>query len=773
MLPGEFDVANIDGTNGFIINGITAGDFLGRSVSGLGDINGDGIDDVIIGAIGESGNVGQSYVVFGGSTVETGGSINPSSLNGTNGFVIDGNSYAGVGYSVSRAGDINGDGINDIIVAAPFADTNGNSSAGQTYVIFGGSSVGSSGSIDLSTLDRTNGFAINGIAPFDFSGLSISDAGDINDDGIDDIIIGARSADPNGSESGQSYVIFGGSSVGSGGSVDLSTLNGSNGFVLNGIAPGDSLGNSVSGAGDINNDGIDDIIIGAPGGFASRGQSYVIFGGSSVGSGGSIELSTLNGTSGFALNGIFDPFFGSGAGTSVSGAGDINDDGIDDILIGAPLISATIGASGQSYVVFGGSSVGSGGSIELSTLNGTNGFAINGINPRDFSGSSLSNAGDINGDGIDDIIIGAESARPNGSESGQSYVIFGGSTVGASGSINLSSLDGTNGLVLNGIPNSNFGFSVSAAGDINNDGIDDIIVGATERNLSREAGQSYVIYGNTPPTVDLNGSNPGINFTTAFTNTPVPIVDSTNLSISDNTPTLQSATVTIANLLDGSAEILSANTENTSISANYDFSTGILTLNGTDTIANYQQVLQSVTYNNTLSAPDTRVRLIEFVVDDGQAFVSKSLGAITTLSFGSNLNQVDGTPGRNTLTGISGNDIITGLQGADILTGGSGNNLFVYNSIRDAGDRITDFEVGADVILLSKSLFQTSSDLNYDIAINDRFLGFRSNQSDTTILIDPDGIRGRALATPLTTLSGVSVEALANANNFILIDTVF
>src|SRR4028118_374949 len=116
---------------------------------------------------------------------------------------------------------------------------------------------------NLSTLNGSNGFALNGTAAYDYSGWSVSSAGDVNGDGFDDLIIGARLADPNGiSGAGQSYVVFG-SNSGFGASVNLSTLNGSNGFAINGIAASDESGFSVSSAGDVNGDAIDDLIIGA------------------------------------------------------------------------------------------------------------------------------------------------------------------------------------------------------------------------------------------------------------------------------------------------------------------------------------------------------------------------------------------------------------------------------------------------------------------------------------------------------------------------------
>lgn len=141
--------------------------------------------------------------------------IDLNDLDGSNGFAIAGmNEYDISGFSTSSAGDINGDGIDDLIIGAVLADVNDNIDAGASYILFG-SEGEFPGRLSVSDLDSNNGFVLNGINEFDFSGISVSSAGDINGDGIDDLIIGASNADPNGIiGAGASYVVFGSTAFG-------------------------------------------------------------------------------------------------------------------------------------------------------------------------------------------------------------------------------------------------------------------------------------------------------------------------------------------------------------------------------------------------------------------------------------------------------------------------------------------------------------------------------------------------------------------------------
>ncbi|WP_442506620.1 beta strand repeat-containing protein [Novipirellula sp. SH528] len=476
------DLGTLTAAQGSTIFGADADDQSGFSVSSAGDVNGDGFDDLLIGArVADASNnakssAGDSYVIFGGASLPT--TIDLANL-GTAGITIFGAGEGDFsGGSVSSAGDVNGDGFDDLLIGAYRADASGNvkSGAGDSYVIFGGASLPTT--IDLANLG-TAGITIFGADVTDFSGISVSSAGDVNGDGFDDLLIGANRADASGnakSYAGDSYVIFGGASLPT--TIDLANL-GTAGITIFGADASDRSGDSVSSAGDVNGDGFDDLLIGANRADASgnaksyAGDSYVIFGGASLPT--TIDLANL-GTAGITIFGA-DGFDFSGY--SVSNAGDVNGDGFDDLLIGAYVADASGNAksgAGDSYVIFGRASLPT--TIDLANL-GTAGITIFGAEANDFSGWSVSSAGDVNGDGFDDLLIGAWLADGSGngnSQAGDSYVIFGGASLPMT--IDLANL-GTAGITIFGADAiDQSGRSVSSAGDVNGDGFDDLLIGA-------------------------------------------------------------------------------------------------------------------------------------------------------------------------------------------------------------------------------------------------------------------------------------------------------
>ncbi|MEQ1951638.1 beta strand repeat-containing protein [Mesorhizobium yinganensis] len=510
------DIVNGDGSRGFVLRGNTKLDQSGSSISSAGDVNGDGFDDVIVGApFAGLADVGTSYVVFGkaggfAATLDLGAI---ATGDGTQGFAILGEDVAdGAGYSVSSAGDLNGDGYGDLIVGAPAGNgaINGTPAGAFSYVIFGKGS-GFDKSIDLAAITKGNGsqgFTLGGDATTSL-GPSVSLAGDVNGDGFDDVIVGFPQERAAGV--GVSYVVFG-KAGGFGPTFLLDSMSagsGVNGFAIKGEQAGDQSGFSVASAGDVNGDGFDDLIVGArlgdgPGDSRdAAGDSYVVFG-KAGGFGGTLDLADIakgDGSKGFVLRG---ETAGDHSGFSVASAGDVNGDGIDDLIVGAKDGDGPADGranAGDSYVVFGRQG-GFAATFDLAAItagDGSLGFVLHGAQADDGSGLSVSSAGDVNGDGIDDLIVGAAQvdgpagAREN---SGAAYVVFGkaGAFDAPLDLADIAAGDGSKGFIIYGRNIlDGAGSSVSSAGDVNGDGFDDLMVGAPSAAVG--AGETYVIFG--------------------------------------------------------------------------------------------------------------------------------------------------------------------------------------------------------------------------------------------------------------------------------------
>ena len=383
---------------------------FGATLDGAGDVNGDGYDDIIISAFQFANthtSQGKLYVYHGSAT---GPSLTPD-------FTTEGGgSFYSIGETLSPAGDLNGDGYDDVLTASGAFDPT------PAIAFFGGPSGLSSTPGWTSTLD----------------GRYIAGAGDVNGDGYADILRGDEQYDFNGNDRGRALLYYGG--------PDLPSTSAD--WMTEGNQLNSRYGYAVAHAGDVNADGFADIVVGASefdGGEPNEGRAF-LFLGSSTGPSVTADWTSESDT------------VGAQFGFDVASAGDVNRDGFSDVAVSARYYTDGETEEGRVYV-FHGNAMGLSSTPSWTTESNQAGANL---------GWSLSGAGDVNGDGYSDLVVGAPFFDAGDGSVGRVSVYHG----SASG-LELTpawTSDGTQ-------EDARYGFSVAGAGDVNRDGFSDILIG--------------------------------------------------------------------------------------------------------------------------------------------------------------------------------------------------------------------------------------------------------------------------------------------------------
>jgi len=407
-----------------------ANDYFGYSVASAGDVDGDGYADVLVGAYGTSSIQGRAYLYRGSAS----GLAAAPAATLTEPAAASGNSF---GYSVASAGDVNGDGYADVLVGN---NVNG-SSKGKVYLYLGSGS-------GLATTPAAS-LADPALADNSF-GYSVASAGDVDGDGYSDVLVGAY-----GTSSGQGRAyLYRGSASGLA-AAPAATLTDP------ATTTSDSFGYSVASAGDVDGDGYSDVLVGAYNTSGGQGRAYLYRGSAS----GLATTPAATLTDPAAANDRF--------GFSVASAGDVDGDGYSDVLVGAYNTSS---GQGRAYL-YRGSAAGLG-TTPAATL--TDPAATN----YDYFGYSVASAGDVDGDGYADVLVGAFGTSSN---QGKSYLYRGGSAgLGTTPAVPLADPATAS--------TSRFGRSVASAGDVDGDGYADVLVGASA--TSNNQGRTYLYRGN-------------------------------------------------------------------------------------------------------------------------------------------------------------------------------------------------------------------------------------------------------------------------------------
>ncbi|MFA5013234.1 MAG: FG-GAP-like repeat-containing protein [Candidatus Paceibacterota bacterium] len=396
---------------------VNNGDSFGSSIASAGDVNGDGYNDVIVGAYASpnrSSYIGAAYLYYGGPNMDSAADVTFSGV--LNNDML--------GTSIASAGDINGDGYDDVLIGAPGAS----SGLGQVYLYYGGSAMDSTADVTFTGLESGG------------SGFGQVTASDVNGDGYNDVVIGANTADGEGiSDRGEVYIYYGGPNMDNEADV-----------VLAGSTT-ETLGLVVSSLGDVNGDGYGDIVAcsqhGDYGAGVNTGEAIIFYGGAKMDNTADVTIigSAIEDRLGYSCAG-----------------GDVNGDGFDDAIVGAPYNDTDGVDRGQIYVYYGGPSMDNVADITITGT--TDGLEL---------GTYIAYAGDINGDGYGDIGASGDNSL---------YIYHGGPSMDTTADETVVNSEGTT-----------FGYPIAAVGDVNGDGFGEIMTSARQNTSAFP--KSYIYRG--------------------------------------------------------------------------------------------------------------------------------------------------------------------------------------------------------------------------------------------------------------------------------------